>query len=171
MTFQPPQPLSSDHDLTNFACGRPSLDDWLRSRALKNQVSGASRSYVVTDVVSGARAVVAYYCLATGAVDSRQAPGKVRRNMPDPIPVMVLGRLAVDTRLQGQGIGRALLKDAILRTLNAAEIAGIRCLLVHALDEQAAEFYRRNGFLDSPIDPLVLMLPLATARRAIGVGW
>ncbi len=161
---KPPPPLGPDHDLTNFACGRPSLDDWLRSRALKNQISGASRTYIVCEK----GAVVAYYCLATGAVDSRQAPGKVRRNMPDPIPAMVLGRLAVDTSLQGQGVGRALLKDAILRTLQAAEIAGIRCLLVHALDEPAAEFYRRNGFLDSPVDPLTLMLPLATARKAVG---
>ena len=162
--LKPPQPLGPDHDLTKFACGRPSLDDWLRSRALKNQISGASRSYVVCD--NGE--VVAYYCLATGAVESRQAPGKIRRNMPDPIPVMVLGRLAVDTRLQGQGVGKALLKDAILRTLQAAEIAGIRCLLVHALDDAAARFYRRNGFLDSPIDPLTLMLPLETARKALG---
>ena len=162
--LKPPQPLGPDHDLTKFACGRPSLDDWLRSRELKNQISGASRSYVVFD--NGE--VVAYYCLATGAVESRQAPGKIRRNMPDPIPVMVLGRLAVDTRLQGQGVGKALLKDAILRTLQAAEIAGIRCLLVHALDDAAARFYRRNGFLDSPIDPLTLMLPLETARKALG---
>ncbi len=164
MTLQRPEPLSPEHDLTTFACGRPSLDDWLRSRALKNQISGAFRTYIVCEKGE----VVAYYCLATGAVDSRQAPGKVRRNMPDPIPAMVLGRLAVDTSLQGRGVGRALLKDAILRTLNAAEIAGIRCLLVHALDEQAAGFYRRNGFLDSPIDPLVLMLPLETARKALG---
>ncbi len=164
MTLRPPQPLGPDHDLTNFACGRPSLDDWLKNKALKNQISGASRSYVVCE----GGEVVAYYCLATGAVDSRQAPGRVRRNMPNPIPAMVLGRLAVDTSLQGRGVGRALLKDAILRTLQAAEIAGIRCLLVHALDEQAAGFYRRNGFLDSPIDPLVLMLPLQTARKALG---
>lgn len=164
MSLRPPEPLSADHDLQGFACGRPSLDDWLKERALKNQASGASRTYVVCE----GNAVVAYYCLATGAVAARQAPGKVRRNMPDPIPAMVLGRLAVDTRMQGRCLGRALLKDAILRTLKAAEIAGIRCLLVHALDEPAADFYRRNGFLDSPIiDPLVLMLPLDTARRAL----
>ena len=164
MTLQPPEPLRPDHDLAGFACGRPSLDDWLRQRALKNQISGALRTYVVCEE----DAVVAYYSLATGAVDSRRTPGKVRRNRPDPIPAMVLGRLAVDTSRQGQGLGRALLKDAILRTLKAAEFAGIRCLLVRALDEQAVGFYRRNGFLDSPIDPLVLMLPLATARRALG---
>lgn len=87
--------------------------------------------------------------------------------MPDPIPVMLMGRLAVDTSEQGKGLGRALLKDAILRTLKAAEIAGMRALLVHALDEKAAEFYLRNGFLVSPIDPLVLMLPLDTARGAL----
>ena len=87
--------------------------------------------------------------------------------MPDPIPVMLMGRLAVDRSQQGKGLGRALLKDAILRTLKAAEIAGMRALLVHALDEKAAGFYQHNGFLVSPIDPLVLMLPLVTARRAL----
>lgn len=87
--------------------------------------------------------------------------------MPDPIPVMLMGRLAVDRSQQGKGIGRALLKDAILRTLKAADIAGMRALLVHALDEEAVKFYLHNGFLVSPIDTLVLMLPLDTARRAL----
>ena len=163
MTLAPPEPLKPDHDLSRFASGRPALDDWLRERAAGNERSGASRTYVVAD---GAR-VVGYYALSTGAVDCRQAPGRVRRNMPDPIPVMLMGRLAVDRAWQGRGLGRALLKDAILRTLKAAEIAGMRALLVHALDEDAARFYRHNGFLVSPIDPLVLMLPLDTARKAM----
>lgn len=163
MTLQPPQPIQPDHDLSNFNCGRPNLDDWLRKRAIKNEAAGASRTYVVCE--NGE--VRAYYCLATGSVEAEQAPGRVRRNMPDPIPVMVIGRLAVDARMQGSGIGRGLLKDAVLRTLKVAEIAGIRAILVHALDEEAADFYRRYDFLDSPIDPLVLMLPLDTARRAL----
>jgi len=164
VTLAPPEPIRDDHDLSPFDSGRPVLDDWLKRRAIRNQNTGASRTYVICD---GSR-VVGYYCLSTGAVDIARAPGRVRRNMPDPIPVMLMGRLAIDRTVQGTGLGRALLKDAILRTLRAADIAGIRALLVHALDDWAAGFYLHNGFLPSPIDPLVLMLPLETARKAIG---
>ncbi len=163
MTLTPPLPISAAHDLSSFDSGRAVLDTWLRQRALRNEPAGASRSYVVC---ADGR-VVGYYCLATGAVEAVAAPGKVRRNMPDPVPVMLLGRLAVDRSLQGRGLGRALLKDAILRTLKAAEIAGMRALLVHALDDAVAGFYSRSGFLASPIDPLVLMLPLDAARKAL----
>ena len=163
VTFRPPQPLRADHDLSGFECGAPVLDEWLRKRAIRSGDSGASRSYVVCE---GAR-VVAYYSLATGSVEHKQAPGRVRRNMPDPIPVMVLGRLAVDRSVQRRGIGHGLLKDAIFRTLKVAKIAGIRAILVHAFDETAATFYRNNDFLDSPIDPLTLMLPLDRARKAL----
>lgn len=163
MTLTPPQPIRADHELSRFDSGRPVLDDWLRSRALRNEGSGASRTYVVCEEAR----VVGYYCLSNGSVEAKQAPGKVRRNMPEPIPVMLLGRLAVDASRQGKGLGRALLRDAILRTLKAAEIAGMRALLVHALDEGAAAFYRHNAFLASPFDPLVLMLPLDAARRAL----
>lgn len=104
--------------------------------------------------------MIGYYCLATGSVENSQTPENIKRNMPDPIPIMLLGRLVIDQMQQGKGLGRALLKDAILRTRRASEIAGIRALLEHALDEQAAEFYLHNGFMVSPIDPLVLMLPL-----------
>lgn len=160
MTLTPPRPLRDGHDLSTFDSGSPALDTWLRQRAAANERSGASRTYVVCE---DARAV-AYYCLATGSVESKLAPGKIRRNMPDPIPIMLMGRLAVDRSQQGKGLGRALLKDAILRTLGVAEVAGIRALLVHALDEEAARFYRYNGFMASPLDPLILMLPLAAAR-------
>ena len=163
MTLQAPEPLRADHDLSRFECGRPVLDEWLRKRAPGNEGSGASRTYVVCE---GAR-ILAYYSLATGSIERKQAPGRVRRNMPDPIPVMIIGRLAVDVSVQGRGIGRGLLKDAILRTLKAAQIAGIRAILVHALDETAAAFYRKNGFLDSPIDSLILMLPLEHARKGL----
>ena len=158
-----PEPIGPDHDPTRFDSGQPTLDAWLASRALKNERGGGSRTYVVCEEGR----VVAYYCLATGSVVHGAAPGNIRRNMPDPIPVMLMGRLAVDRSHQGQGIARALVRDAILRTLNAAEIAGIRALLVHALDDTAAAFYRHLGFVDSPVDPLVLMLPLASARRAL----
>jgi GNAT superfamily N-acetyltransferase len=163
VTLQAPEPLRAYHDLSRFDSGRRVLDEWLRKRSLGNEGSGASRTYVVCE---GAR-VLAYYSLSTGSVEHRQAPGRVRRNMPDPIPVMILGRLAVDVSVQGQGIGRGLLKDAILRTLNAAAIAGIRAILVHALDETAAAFYQKHGFLDSPIDSLTLMLPLEHARKGL----
>ncbi len=124
-----PEKLSSDHDLSQFHCGEPTLDDWLRRRALQNEESGASRTYVICD----GKRVVGYYALAVGAVAHVEAPGRMRRNMPDPVPVMVIGRLALDQSVQSQGIGPALLGDAILRTLQAAEIAGIRAILVHAI--------------------------------------
>jgi GNAT superfamily N-acetyltransferase len=158
-----PEKLSSDHDLSQFECGEPTLDDWLRRRALQNEESGASRTYVVCL----AKRVVGYYALAVGAVAHIDAPGRVRRNMPDPLPVMVIGRLAVDQTVQGQALGPALLRDAILRTLQAAEIAGIRAILVHAISEPAKRFYENWGFISSPIDPMTLMVTVAEARRAL----
>lgn len=163
MSLSPPRPLAISHDVSTFDCNRPQLDIWLKQRALKNEEAGASRTYVVCE---GMR-VVGYYSLATGAVRAMDAPGKIKRNMPDPIPVMLIGRLAVDRNFQGQGVGQDLLQDAIRRTLNAADIAGIRAILVHALDSGAVAYYRRNGFIESPIDPFVLFLPLATARKAL----
>ena len=162
MSLSPPLPLTARHDLSGFACGHPPLDEWLRKNAIRNEASGASRTYVVCEDVR----VLAYYCLANGAVAINAAPGKIRRNMPDPIPVMIIGRLAVDRSQHSRGLGRGLLKDAILRTLRAAEIAGIRAILVHAIDADAARFYRHNGFMESPADPLLLLLPLDTARKA-----
>jgi GNAT superfamily N-acetyltransferase len=160
-----PQPLRPDHELDRFDSGEPVLDDWLRKRALTNEAEGASRTYVVCE--SGVTRVVAYYCLATGAVQRSDAPGAVRRNMPEPIPVMVLGRLAVDRSFQKKGLGRALLRDAILRTLRAADIAGIRALLVHALSEPARVLYTQSGFQPSPIDAATLMLRLSEARQIV----
>jgi GNAT superfamily N-acetyltransferase len=158
-----PELLTEHHDRTGFSSGEAELDEWLVHRALANQVSGASRTYVVTVE----NRVIAYYALANGSVMAKEAPGRVRRNMPDPIPVMVLGRLAVDQRWQGKGLGRALLRDAVLRTLQAAEIAGIRAILVHALHEKAAAFYIRAGFTPSPISDTILMLTLKDARTAL----
>lgn len=159
-----PESITADHVVAEFDSGRSVLDDWLASRALRNEREGGSRTYVLSDggVVSG------YYRLSAGSVMHRVAPGSIRRNMPDPIPVVLLGRLAVARTHQGRGIARALVRDAILRTLQVAEIAGIRALLVHARDEDTAVFYRHLGFVGSAIDSLVLMLPLATARRTIG---
>lgn len=151
-----PALLSASHDLEGFACGAQSLDDWLRRRACANQASGASRTYVVTET----QKVVGYYCLASGALISSGAPGAFRRNMPDPIPMVVLGRLAVDVSWHGKGLGVALLQDAVFRTAQAAQILGIRSLLVHALSDQAKAFYEHHGFVASPTQPMTLLLSL-----------
>jgi GNAT superfamily N-acetyltransferase len=139
----PPEKLNSLHQIETFDSGNSQLDEWLKRRALKNESEGASRTYVLCD----RQAVIAYYCLVNGAIAQTAATGKVRRNMPDPIPVMVIGRLAVDRNWQGCGIGRALLRDAILRTLQAAEIAGIRAILVHAISKMRSSFTRSAGLL------------------------
>jgi len=153
----PPERLNSLHQIETFDSGNSQLDEWLKRRALKNESEGASRTYVLCD----RQAVIAYYCLATGAVAQTAATGKVRRNMPDPIPVMVIKRLAVDRNCQGRGIGRALLREAILRTLQAAEIAGIRAILVHAISEEAKQFYQKCGFTVSPMEPMTLMVKVS----------
>jgi GNAT superfamily N-acetyltransferase len=158
-----PEKLAPDHDLSSFASGSPVLDDWLRRRAMRNQESGASRTYVIR---AGQR-VIGYYALAAGAVAQALATGRTRRGMPEPVPVMVLGRLAVDARYQNRGLGRALLRDAVLRTLQAADIAGIRAILVHAISEDAKHFYERCGFRPSPVDPMTLMITLRAAEREL----
>ena len=154
--YRAPHPLAATHDLSGFDCGEPELDDWLRRRALRNQASRASRTFVVTrgDVVAG------YHALAVGSVARIDTVNDLRRNMPDPIPVMVLGRLAVHRPFAGAGVGAGLLKDAIHRTLAVSEMAGVAALVVHAKHEKAAGFYLRHGFRPSPLRELVLMLPV-----------
>jgi GNAT superfamily N-acetyltransferase len=155
--LSPPQPLAAEHRVDDFSCAEPSLDEWLRRRALVNQMTGASRTFVVTNELSQ---VLAYYALAAGAVSHQESPGNIRRNMPDPVPVMVLARLAVDQRLQGRQIGGALLKDALQRAVLVAQNIGVRALLVHAINERARQFYSHYGFVPSPANPMTLMLPL-----------
>ncbi len=155
--FAAPQPLSGAHGVEDFDSGEGSLDDWLKRRALINQFSGASRTFVVLD--EEAR-VCAFYALAAGAMSHQLASNKLRRNMPDPIPVMVLGRLAVDRRVQGAHLGAALLQDAVDRTILVAQQAGVRALLVHALHDRAKQFYEHYGFQVSPAHPMTLMLRL-----------
>jgi GNAT superfamily N-acetyltransferase len=152
-----PVPLRAEHDLSGFSCQHESLNSWLVKRALANAASGASRTYVVC---SGERLVVGYYALAAGSLSTIAAPSRVRRNMPDPVPLVVLGRLAVDSAWTGRGIGSGLLKDTVLRSLQAAELIGVRALLCHALDQQAKAFYLKHGFVESPLDPLTLFLGL-----------
>ena len=159
-----PEKLDAGHDLSAFDCGEPALDEWLRRRALQNEESGASRTYAIC---AGQRRVVGYYALAVGAVAHAGAPGRVRRNMPDPVPVMVLGRLAIDQAWQGRGLGPALLRDAVLRTLQAAGIAGIRAILVHAISDRARRFYESYGFVASPVDAMTLMVTVAEAGKML----
>ena len=158
-----PEKLTTTHDLSQFQCGEPELDDWLRRRALSNEENGASRSYVVC----ARQRVVGYYALAAGAAAHANAPGRVRRNMPNPVPVMVIGRLAIDLKFQGRGIGSALLRDAVLRTVQAAEIAGIRAILVHAISESAKRFYEKLGFSASPANPMTLMITVRAASHTM----
>jgi GNAT superfamily N-acetyltransferase len=155
--LQAPSPLDEAHRLDAFDCGVDSLNEWLKRRARANQVSGASRTYVVTDEEGR---VAGYYCLVSGALTLAQAPGGVRRNMPDPIPMTILGRLAVDRNWQGHGLGAALLRDAVERTRAASNILGIRGLLVHALSDDAKAFYERYGFVSSPARPMLLVMSL-----------
>jgi predicted N-acetyltransferase YhbS len=154
-----PTPLDEGHRFDDFRCSAPELTRWLQERALQNQASGASRCFVVCDE---RQQVVGYYALAAGSVSQADAPGRIRRNMPDPIPVIVLGRLAVHADWVGQGIGQGLLKDAVLRSLQACEQIGARALLCHAIDDAAKAFYAKHGFIKSPIHDMTLMLPLAS---------
>ena len=164
MGLQAPQPLTAHHSSTDFDCGDPSLNQWLRQRALANQASGATRTFVVCGAGGDIRAFVA---LASGAVAVHASPGRFRRNMPDPIPVVVLARLAVCRSQQGKGLARALLADAFERVLQASEQIGVRGILVHAASEAARAFYLHMGFEPSPLDPSTLMVRLSDVRDAL----
>ena len=158
-----PQPLADWHQIASFASGASSLDDWLKRRAARNQINGASRTYVVCE----ADTVIGYYCLAAGAIGHAEAPSTVKRNRPDPVPVLVLGRLAIHKDHHQKGIGTALLNDAIRRAIQAAHIAGVTALLVHAISEQARRFYLSRGFIESPVKPMTFCLMLATVEQAL----
>lgn len=162
--LQAPVPLADHHDVEAFASGAPTLDAWIRRKARANQTSGASRTYVLC---RGDR-VVGFYALAAGSVSHDLSPRKLRQNMPDPVPVVVLGRLAVDAREQGNGLGRALLRDAVLRVAAAAREVGVAAMLVHALNDRAKAFYVAAGFEPSPVDPMVLILRIKDINALIG---
>lgn len=161
LQLRAPRPLEIEHSLDEFACGEISLDQWLKRRALTNQLSGASRTFVVTD--QGGR-VYGYYAMAAGTVSHQTATSSIRRNMPDPVPVMVLARLAVDHRVQGIKLGASLLQDAVCRAVSVSQNAGVRALLVHALHDHAKQFYEHYGFQASPQHPLTLMLRLNSVK-------
>ena len=153
----PPVPITSAHDTLAFACRHDSLSTWLKKRALANSASGATRTYVVA---LDDRQVIGFYALAAGSIAVGATPGRLRRNMPDPLPVIVLGRLAVHTDWSGRGIGGGMLKDAVLRSIKAAELIGVRALLCHAIDTEARSFYLKHGFIESPLDPLTALIGL-----------
>lgn len=153
----PPSAITSAHDLTQFRSGKEPLDDWLRIRALKNE-GRSSRTYVVAE----GRKVIGYYCLSTGAEKLASVPSKLARNSPDPIPLILLGRLAVDENHQGKGIGAAILRDALQRVAQVSQIVGARAVIVHAIDQNAMAFYVKYGFIQFPAGSQTLFLPVDT---------
>jgi len=158
-----PVALTAEHDLSAFDCGAPALNEWLKSRALKNE-SRFSRTYVAcaTD------RVIAYTCVSAGSVERVHAPGKIRRNAPDAIPVSVIGRLAVDRGHAGNGLGSDMLADALRRVAAASQVIGIVAALVHAKDEAAKRFYlARAEFIEYPVDSRILFLPIETIIAGI----
>lgn len=159
-----PRPIAEDDDTTEFDSGEASLDDYLRRPALVNHVQGTSRCFLTC---RDGR-VVGYYALASASVQHSDVAGKVRRNMPDPVPVILLSRLAVDRKEQGSGLGQNLLRDAILRSVEASDIVGVRAILVHALNDTARAVYAHFDFEPSPTDPLHLLLLIKDARAAVG---
>lgn len=166
MNPQQPRPIEATDNTTDFASGEESLDRYLADRALTNHLADLGRCYVCVDAETDQ--VLGYYTLSAVAVEHADLPGKVRRNAPNPVPAVLMGRLAVSAKAQGSGLGRFLVRDAILSTLAAADRIGVRILLVHALHEQAATFHENLGFKHSPTDPLHLFLLLADARKSLG---
>jgi GNAT superfamily N-acetyltransferase len=157
--------LRRDHAVASFDCGQPDLNAWLLKHALQNQGASAAQTYV--GLADGE--VVGYYSVAVGQVEYAEAPERLQKGLArHPVPIMLLARLAVHMEWQGKRIGRALLKDAVLRTMQAADIAGIRALAVHAKDDAARRFYERFDFQASPTDPLHLFVLLKDLRRIVG---
>ena len=148
MSFRSPRPLLAADTVSTFDCGAETLNDWLRTRALKNETTGASRTFVSID--SETETVAGYYCLSASSLLLEAAPGGVRRNMPDPIPVILIGRLAVDHTFKGKGLGASLLQHALLKGLEASRIVGARAFIVDALDDDAERFYAKFGFALMP---------------------
>lgn len=161
-----PALLSTEHEVSQFVSGEESLDDWLRRRALRNQASGASRCFVICR----GNVVIGYYTLSAGAIGHDVAPKAMRRNMPDPLPILLLGRLAVDGAYHNRGLGQALLRDAMMRAAHVAGSAGVFAILVHALTEPSRQFYVSRGFVASPLQPMTLLMTLQTVREILAEG-
>ena len=163
LDLTPPSPITVDQDLANFDSGELSLNEWLKKRVFKNHAAGASRCFVLCT----GKDVIGYYSLSAGAISHEAAPKAMRRNMPNPLPVLLLGRLAVDRRYHNQGIGQALLRDAMIRAVSVDGHAGVFALLVHALSDQAKQFYLSRGFVESPLQPMTLIMTIATIRSIL----
>lgn len=158
-----PERIAAEHNIAAFDSGEANLDEWLRKRALKNSSSGSSRCFVICEE----KTVIGYYSLSSGAVAHEVAPKAMRRNMPDPLPAMLLGRLAVDRRYHNQGLGSGLLRDAMLRTLGISQETGVGLMFVHALHDRAKQFYISRGFVQSPLQPMTLMMTMATEEAIV----
>ncbi len=158
MTYAGPELLAGEHLLEGFGCGSRALNDWLVRRALKNQPSGTSRTWVVVEIETGR--VVAFYASSTASILRSSAPKRIGRNQPEEVPAILLARMGVDSRHQGLGLGAALLKHFMLKAIEVARSVGVRVLLIHAKDENAKNFYEHYGFVESPLDPLVMMMLL-----------
>ena len=164
MSLSAPVLLTGHHELDNFNCGESSLDEWLKKRARSNQAGGASRVFVTCE---GNR-VAGYYSLSSSCITNAMTPGRFRRNMPDPIPTVLLGRLAIDRSWQGKGVGRSLFRDAAMRVSQAAGAIGVRGLVVHAISDDARKFYLALGFSECPGESLTLVVTLQDIRAALG---
>jgi predicted N-acetyltransferase YhbS len=157
-----PAPLSSRHVVESFECTRSELSDWLKKSASKAMENDTARTYVVC---RGTRKVIGYMSLAAGSVERNAATPSLRRNTPNPIPVIILARLAVDKTEAGQGLGRALVRESMKRSVSASKIIGARALLVHALDDKVADFYKKLGFTPFSEEPNTLFIPMKTIRE------
>ena len=162
-TLTAPAQIREHHEVSRFDSGIESLDAWLRSKARMNEAKGGSRTYVVCD----GNQVVGFYSLAASSVEKRRLSSRIGRNMPEPIPVILLGQLAVDRRHQGRGLGRDLLQDAAKRALSAADAIGARALIVQALNREAKRFYERFGFTSFAKEPLMMLLRMSELRAAL----
>lgn len=160
-----PRPIEAEDDIADFMCGEPSLNEWIRLRAVRNERGGASRTFVSIDLDTGR--VAGYYCLSASSLRSDEATGALRRNMPDPIPVILIGRLAVDSRYSGAGLGASLLQDATVRSVRASRLVGARAILVHALSEAAGSFYQHFGFASAPGSTRALYITMQDAERTL----
>lgn len=159
-----PSILSDHHIVDNFDCGEPAFNGWLKKRAAKNNAADASRCFVIC---IDNNEVVGYYCLSAGAISREPAPKTMRRNMPDSLPVLVLGRLAIHKDYHNKGLGSALLRDAMVRSISIAEDAGVFAILIHSLSDKAKQFYISQGFVESPLQSMTLLMTLATIRTIL----
>jgi GNAT superfamily N-acetyltransferase len=165
--YAAPAPISAEHRLDGFSCGKPSLDEWLAVHARKSEAKSARTFVVAAQAGPDAGRVIAYYALATGSVTREEVPKKIRQGLPNPVPTMVLARLAVDQQHKGKGLGPALLRDAMLRVLEISRSAGVRALLVHAIDDDAAGFYAHYGFQPFPAGARTMFLPVETLVQSL----